>query len=198
MIANWQDYRGREEGVLIHLSTTRLHAWPVREPVDANGEPVLEPHYETGTFGFLNCIDARSRLAALKGRRRYFLFGARYQGLIESLRGRFLVIGTMRLDKTLDARKRHVHKWMEKETGTPPECMDMEECPAFQSAEMNFYAPEDAFELSEDLMQKWGYKGKITRQMKLTFSEDKMSAILEHFRGKTIRNAEYQEALKSL
>jgi len=199
IIGNWQDYRGKEEGVLIHLSTTRLHAWPVREAVDSSGEPLLDPSYETGTFGFLNCMEARARLAAMKGRRRYFLFGTRYQGLIETLRGRFLIIGSMRLDQVLDVRKRHVHKWMEKENGThPPECMDMEECCAFQSAEMNFYAPEDAFELSEDLMKKWGYKGKITKQMKLTFSEDKLSVILEHFQGKTARNADYLAALREL
>ena len=198
MTGNWQDYRGKEEGVLIHLSTTKLHALPVREPVDANGEPVLDPGYETGTFGFLQCLEAHTRLAALKARRRYFLFGTRYQGLVETLRGRFLIIGTMRLDKTLDARKRHVYQWMEKKTGVPPECMDMEACPAFASAEMNFYAAEDGFELSEALMKSWGYKGKITKQMKLTFSADKLSIILGHLKSKTARNAEYLEALKSL
>ena len=199
MIGNWQDYRGKEEGVLIHLSTTRLHALPTHEPVDSGGEPLLEPNTETGTFGFLSCIEARSRLAALKSRRRYFLFGTRYQGLLETFRGRFLVIGYMRLDKTLDVRKRHVHKWMENDRGSrAPECMDMEECPAFQSGEMNFYAPEDAFELSEGLMQAWGYKGKITKQMKLTFSEHKLSILLEHFKSKTIRNNEYWATLQEL
>lgn len=197
-MGNWQDYRGKEEGVLIHLSTTRRHELPVHEPVDANGVSVLEPNYEIGTFGLLQCLEARSRLAAMKARRRYFLLGTRYQGLVESLRGRFLIIGYMRLDKSMDVRKRHVYKWMEMKTGAPPECMDMEACQAFQSGEMNFYSPQDGFELSEALMKEWGYKGKITWQMKLAFSEDKLSIILDHLRGKTARNAEYQAALRTL
>ena len=197
-VGNWQDYRGKGEGVLIHLATSRLHELPVREPLNAEGDLVLEPNYETGTFGFLQCLEARTRMAALKSRRRYFLFGTRYQGLVESLRGRFLIIGYMRLEKTMDARKKHVHKWMEKNSGAPPECMNMEACHAFQSGEMNFYAPADAFELGEELMKKWGYKGNITQQMKLTFSEDKLGRILEHFKEKTPCNVEYQAALKSL
>ena len=197
MTGNWQDYRGRGEGVLIHLTTTKLHELPLREPLNAEDEPELEPSHETGTFGFLQCVEARARLAAFKSRRRYFLFGTRYQGLVESLRGRFLIIGYMRLDKSFDARKRHVHKWMEKKSGQPPECMDMEACQAFQSGEMNFYAAADALELSEELMKQWGYKGRITRQMKLTFSEDKLSIILKHFQNRTPANPEYQEALKS-
>ena len=198
MDANWQDYRGKDEGILLHLTTTRLHELPVREPADAKGEPVLEPNYETGTFGYLQCIEARTRMAALNARRRYFLFGTRYQGKIESLQGRFLIIGTMRLEKTLDVRKKHVHKWMETRYGSSPECMELETCPAFQSSEMRFYAPQDAFELTESLMKDWGYKGKITRQMKLTFTEDKLSKILAHFKTKTPRNAEYQKVIKSL
>ncbi|MEO6096389.1 MAG: hypothetical protein ABIW76_12075, partial [Fibrobacteria bacterium] len=114
--------------------------------------------------------------------------------------GKFLIVGYMRLDKILEVRKRHVHKWMEtKESGAAaPECMDMEECFSFQSEEMNFYNPDDSFELSEELMKKWGYKGKVTKQMKLTFTEEKLSVILEHFKGKTHKNGEYVAAAKEL
>ena len=79
MIANWQDYRGKDEGVLIHLTTSPTHELPLRETSDEQGDPVLEPSYETGTFGVLQCIEGRTRLAAYKARRRYFLFGTRYQ-----------------------------------------------------------------------------------------------------------------------
>ncbi len=197
---NWQDYRGKGEGVLIHLDTTRQHALAVREPVDEHGLQVLEPNYETGTYGFLQCANAKTRLATMKNRRRYFLFGTRYNGTVEAMKGRFLIVGYMRLDKILEVRKRHVHKWMElQQSGAPaPECMDMDLCYAFSSEEMNFYAPEDCFELSEELMKKWGYKGKVTKQMKLTFTEDKLHVILDHFKTKTARNAEYIAAAKEL
>jgi hypothetical protein len=194
----WQDYRGKNEGVLLHVGSSRQHALPVRELTDANGKAVLEPNYETGTYGLIQCQEARTRMAALKARRRYFLFGTRYQGTVEESRGRFYIVGYMRLEKSQEVRKRHVHKWMEEKDSAPPECMEMEACHAFQSSEMNFYAVEDSFELTEALMQEWGYKGKITKQMKLTFSEDKLGLILEHFKAKTPRNAEYQAAVKEL
>ncbi|MEO7425531.1 MAG: hypothetical protein ABI036_10115 [Fibrobacteria bacterium] len=197
---NWQDYRGKGEGVLIHLDSAKQHELAVREPADERGNPVLDPNYETGTYGFLQCANAKTRLATMKNRRRYFLFGTRYQGGAEAFRGKFLIVGYMRLDKILEVRKRHVHKWMELQaSGAPaPECMDMDECFAFNSDEMNFYAPADAFELSEDLMKKWGYKGKVTKQMKLTFTEEKLAIILEHFKGKSHKNREYMAAAKEL
>ena len=195
---NWQDYRGKGEGVLVHLSTSTRHVLPVLETPDADGEPALEPNFQTGTFGLLQCVEARTRLAAWKARRRYFLFGTRYRGLLKELQGRFLILGYMRLDKSMDVRTRHIHKWMENKGSASPECIDMEACYAFQSGEMNFYAPADCFELSEELMKQWGYKGKITKQMKLSFTEDKLSRILEHFRDKTPCNGEYQAALQSL
>jgi len=197
---NWQDYRGKDEGVLIHLDTTHDHILPVREPVDEHGLSASDPNYETGSYGFLQCTNAKTRLASMKNRRRYFLFGTRYQGLLEELKGKFLIIGFMRLDQILEVRKRHVHKWMEaQKSGVPaPECMDMEACYAFQSREMNFYSAQDGFELSEALMKDWGYKGKVTKQMKLTFTEDKLELILEHFKSKPQCNADYIKAAKEL
>jgi hypothetical protein len=161
---------------------------------------VLEPNYETGSYGFLQCVNAKTRLATMKNRRRYFLFGSRYQGPHEASKGKFLIVGYMRLDQVLEVRKRHVHKWMEaQQTGVPaPDCMEMDLCYAFQSEEMNFYPPEDSFDLSEDLMKKWGYKGKVTKQMKLTFTEEKLEVILAHFKLKTPKNQEYIAATKEL
>ena len=196
LLGNWQDYRGRGDGVLIHLAATRFHDLPVREAPGESAEPALEPVYESGFFGVVQCLEARTRVAALKARRRYLLFGTRYQGLQERFKGRFLIIGSMRLEQVMEVRKRHVHRWMEKNAGTPPECLNLESCWAFRSREMNFYAPEDAFELSETLMKQWGYKGKITKQMKLAFTEEKLAPILEHFRDKAPANAAYQAALR--
>ena len=194
----WQDYRGKNEGVLLHVGSSKNHELPVRELIDSNGKVVLEPNYELGTYGVIQCQEARTRMAAFKARRRHFLFGTRYQGTLEEYRGRFFIVGTMRLEKSLEVRTRHVHKWMEQKDTAPPECMEMDACQAFQSGDMNFYAIEDSFELTEALMQEWGYKGKITKQMKLTFTEDKMGLILEHFKAKTPRNADYQAAVKDL
>jgi len=190
----WQDYRGRGEGVLIHLSTTRLHEFPVC--IGPSGYALSEPNFNAGTFGFSHCLEARSRVAACNARRRHFLFGTHYQGALEALRGRFLILGFMQLEKILEVRKRHVHRWMEKNTGLPPECMALDSCCAFQSSDLKFFAPQDAFELTETLMKQWGYKGKITKQMKLTFTEDKLKKVLAHFQNKIACNNSYQEAAR--
>ncbi len=196
---NWQDYRGKGEGVLIHLDSTKLHELPVRDPLDAEGNPVLEPNYETKTYGFMQCVNAKTLLSTFRNRRRYLLFGTRYQGKLEAYLGRFLVIGYMRLDKSLEVRKRYSHRWVEQPAGSKsPEWLEMEQCYAFYSEDMNFYAPEDAYELSEAIMKDWGYKGKITKQMKLTFPEDRLQQILAHFHGKVSCNEKYLEALKEV
>lgn len=191
--AKWQDYRGKKEGVLIHMDTTQQHELPHRDILNENGKGAqTEPNYESGTYGVFSCVNAKTLLSAYKNKRRYLLFGTRYQGTIEELRGRFFIIGFMRLDQVMDTRKRHMHNWMEnQEQGKQPECFDMEVCPAFRSEEMNFYSAKDAFELDERKMKDWGYKGKITKQMKLTFTEEKLEEVLNHFTGKTPRNEEY-------
>jgi hypothetical protein len=191
----WQDYRGKDEGVLIHLSCSKFHNLPIRDTLDGAGHPILDPNYDSGTYGIIQCVEAKTRLAAYKNRRRYFLFGTRYQGQNQDYQGKFLIVGLMRLEKQIEVRKRHVHQWMEQNTGPAPECMDMEACYAFQSSELNFYALEDCFELGEGLMKEWGYKGKITKQMKLTFSEERLASILDHFKEKTPANEAYQTAL---
>ena len=196
----WQDYRGKGEGVLIHLDTSKQTELPVRDVLGESGKgQQVDPSYEDKTFGLKACTNSKTLTATVKNKRRYLLFGTRYQGTIEELKGRFLIIGYMRLDRKMEVRKRHVHQWMENRVeGMEPDCIDLEVCYAFQSEEMPFYAPEDAFELTEDLMKEWGYKGKITKQMKLTFSEDKMQMILDHFAGKKPINDRYIEEVKNL
>ncbi len=197
---NWQDYRGKSEGVLVHVDTTRKHELPVRDVLNEYGRGAqLDPHYETSTYNLMSCVNSKLCSATIKNKRRYLLFGTRYQGTREELRSRFLIIGYMRIDRNLEVRKRHVHQWMENPNlGIEPECINEEECYAFGSDDMRFYAPEDAFELSEATMQEWGYKGKITKQMKLTFVDDKLQAILGHLQGRTERSADYIAAISEL
>ena len=99
----------------------------------------------------------------------------------------------------METRKRHLHKWMEHgEDSASPECVDAQECYGFYSEEMNFYHPNDCFILNEKVMKGWGYKGRVAKNMKLTFSEENTAEILSFFAKKTPANDDYINAVKLL
>jgi hypothetical protein len=191
-VSNWQDYRGKSEGVLVYLNTSSQSDLPIRDIMDEFEKgSQTEPHYETGTFGLMSCVEHKLRAAIFKNRKRYIFFGTSYQGTNEEYKGKFLLTGYMRLDKYLDVRKRHMHQWMQQQEGEAPECVDAKESIAYYSSEMNFYAPEDCFELNAEVMQSWGYKGRIAKHMKLSFSQSSTQQVLEHFATKKSITEDY-------
>ena len=199
-VSKWQDYRGRGEGVLIYLNTSSKTRLPVRDVINEHKKGFqTNPNYETGTYNFLDCSISKLGVSAYKNRRSHFLFDTSYQGTSEEYRGKYLIIGYMKIDKILEVRKRHTRKWMERREQTEaPVCVDMPECYGFYSEDMNFYDLCDCFELTEEVMKKWGYKGRVAKNMKLTFSDEITKKILDHFSGRTPKNNEYMQAIEDL
>jgi len=199
-VSKWQDYRGRGEGVLIYLNTSSKTRLPVRDVINEHKKGFqTDPNYETGTYNFFDCSNSKLGASAYKNRRSYFLFGTSYQGTSEDYREKYLIIGYMKIDKILEVSKRHTRKWMEqREQAKAPVCVDMPECYLFYSEDMNFYDLYDCFELTVEVMKEWGYKGRVAKHMKLTFSDDNTKKILEHFAGKTPKNDEYMQAIENL
>ena len=196
----WQDYRGRGEGVLIYLNTSSKTQLPVRDVIDEHKKGCqCDPHYETGTYNFLSCSNSKLSTSTFKNRRSYLFFGTSYQGTSEEYQGKYLIIGYMKIDKIFEARKKHVRRWMEqREEGVSPTCVDLSECYGFYSDNMNFYDPADSFELNEEAMKGWGYKGRVAKHMKMTFSVEHTNEMLQHFSTKTPKNDEYMEAVEYL
>ncbi|MFC1584494.1 hypothetical protein ACFL5V_02990 [Fibrobacterota bacterium] len=199
-VSKWQDYRGKGDGILVYINSSSKSHWPVRDVINEYKKGFqADPSYETGTYNFLTCSNSKLGVSAYKNRRSYFLFGTSYQGPTEEYRGKYLIIGYMRIDKVLDVRKRHVHKWMEQgEESESPTCVDLQECYGFYSDHMNFYDLGDCFELNEEVMKGWGYKGRVAKHMKLTLSVENTKTILDHFASKTPKNDEYMQAVESL
>lgn len=191
----WQDFRGKEEGILLHIHTSREAMMPVRDALDEFGKgQQTEPNYETGTFGLVGPSMVKIRNALVKNKKRWIFFGTFYDGLEKELKGKFLVIGFMRIDKIRDVRNLHIHKWMreEREDDVLSSYFDLDHCWALYSNEMKFFAPKDAFEVTQPLAKQWGAtNGKLTRQTRLALDSTAVTQLREFFTSKTDMTEEY-------
>lgn len=199
-VTGWQDYRGKSEGILLYLNAPKTQALPVRDVLDELGKGFeLDPNYETQSFNFFACKHSKALTSIIKNRRRYMFLSTCYEGTIKELQGKFLIFGFYRIDKTTDVRKRHVHQYMANPELCPaPECIDLTECYAAYSDDMRLFHPTDAFELSESIMKSWGYKGRVAKHMKLTFSPEQVEQVLAHFNARTPITQEYLDLIKDL
>jgi hypothetical protein len=199
-VSKWQDYRGKNEGVLVYLNTSTRTRNPIRDILNEHKKGFqTEPNYETGTYNFFSCINSKLITSTFKNKRGYLFFGTSYQGTEESFLKKFLITGYMHIEKFLDVRKRHMREWMESgEQSQSPACLDFKECLGLHSNEMNFYALEDCFELTEAVMKSWGYSGRVAKHMKLTFSEKAVQTILEYFGQKQAATDDYIDEVDRL
>jgi len=199
-LSGWQDYRGKSEGVLLYLNSPKNQELPVRDVLDTLGKGFeTEPHYETGTLNFFSCKHSKSLNSILKNRRRYVFLGTVYEGTLSEYKNKLLLFGYYRLDKTLDVHKRHIHQYMaHPDTALAPECLNLTECFAAYSEEVKLFHPSESFELSEEIMKSWGYKGRVAKHMKLTFSPEQAEQVLNFFKTKTTLNEKYEQLVKDL
>lgn len=197
-LEGWQDFRGDHAGVLMYVETSKQSVLPVRDQLNEQGKGNLfEPNYETRTYGFISSKNARAVNSIIKNKHRYVLFGTRYDGVEDEYKGKFLIIGYMRIDKIKDAKSRHVHSYMRNlDSQDEPECLNLDHAYALYSEDMKFFSHEDCFELSQDVMKGWGYKGRVTKQMKLLLEDEKLDDVLNHFESKKDLSDEYIETVK--
>ena len=194
-LSQWQDFRGKDEGVLIHINTSREAVMPVRDALDEFGKgQQTEPNYETGTFGLVGPSQVQLRNSLVKNKKRWILFGAFYDGLSEAHKGKLLLVGYMRIDKVLDVKKLHLRRWALRQ-GAADDLLsryfELENCWALYSDEMRFFSPEDSIEVTPELAKKWGAKGKLNKQLRLNLTPDQTRAVLEQLRSKEDQTEEY-------
>ena len=194
-LSQWQDFRGKDEGVLIHNTTSREAVMPVRDALDEFGKgQQTEPNYETGTFGLVGPSQVQLRNSLVKNKKRWILFGTFYDGLSEAHKGKLLLVGYMRIDKILDVKKLHLRRWALRQ-GAADDLLsryfELENCWALYSDEMRFFSPEDSIEVTPELAKKWGAKGKLNKQLRLNLTPDQTHAVLEQLRAKEDQTEEY-------
>jgi len=194
-LSQWQDFRGKDEGVLIHVNSSREAIMPVRDALDEYRKGrQTEPNYETGTFGLVGPSMVQLRNSLVKNKKRYILFGTIYEGMSEAHKGKFLVTGYMRIDKILDVKKLHLRKWALK-NGQADELLaryfEMDNCWALYSNDMRFVSPEDAIEVTPEKAKKWGAKSKLNKQARLNLTPDQTHEVVEYFKSKVDQTEEY-------
>jgi hypothetical protein len=194
-LSQWQDFRGKDEGVLIHINTSREAVMPVRDALDEFGKgQQTEPNYETGTFGLVGPSQVQLRNSLVKNKKRWILFGTFYDGLSEAHKGKLLLVGYMRIDKILDVKKLHLRRWALRQ-GAADDLLaryfELENCWALYSDEMRFFSPEDSIEVTPELAKKWGAKGKLNKQLRLNLTPDQTHTVLEQLRAKEDQTEEY-------
>jgi hypothetical protein len=194
-LSQWQDFRGKDEGVLIHINTSREAVMPVRDALDEFGKgQQTEPNYETGTFGLAGPSQVQLRNSLVKNKKRWIFFGTFYEGLSERHKGKLLLMGYMRIDKIRDVKKLHLRKWALRD-GTADELLsryfELENCWTLYSDEMRFFAPEDAIEVTPELAKKWGAKGKLNKQLRISLTPEQTRGVLEQLRLRPDQTEEY-------
>lgn len=192
-LTQWQDYRGKSEGILLYMPTIKTEALPMRDILNELGKGFeADPNYETNTLNFFSCKNSKNLGSVIKNRRRYLFLGTSYQGTLEAYQGKFILFGYIQISKTFDPHKRHVHQYMgNPQAETAPECMDQTQCFAVYSEVYHLYSAQDAFELTEKVMKSWGHKGRVAKHMKLTFTTPQVEQILAHFNQVKPINHEY-------
>lgn len=187
----WQDYRGETAGALLYTETSHQSVVPVRDQLNENGKGFFyEPNYETSTYGLMSCCQAKALNAILKNKSRYILFGTRYEGTIPEFKNKFLIMGYQRIDKIKDVRSRHIQHFLGNPDAQEPECMALDKSMATWGP-MRFVALADGFVVTDELLKKWGYKGRATRQLKAVFSKEHLEIILAHLDSKVDLTDEY-------
>lgn len=199
-LSQWQDFRGKDEGVLIHVNSSREAFMPVRDALDEFGKGrQTEPNYETGTFGLVGPSMVQLRNSLVKNKKRYILFGTIYEGISEAHKGKFLLCGYMRIDKIRDVKKLHLRKWALR-SGEADDLLsryfEMENCWALYSDDMRFVSPEDAIEVTPEQAKKWGAKSKLNKQARLTLTPEQTLDVLTQLRAKPDQTEEYIATVK--
>jgi hypothetical protein len=186
--ALWQDYRASNVGMVIFYGGDPISELPIREvPVSYPSEIAPEPNYETGTFGFYSCSQAKIRSTFVKSRIRYLIFITKYIGSNEDLKGRYMVTGFYRVTKIADVKRQHI-RFCEDFS-----CLDESVCYALRAEECRFVAAEDAFPVTADVLKGWGFGGRITRQSRIILTEEQTEAVIGHLRGKPDIHDKYIE-----
>jgi hypothetical protein len=138
-----------------------------------------EPNYETGTYGFYGCDKTKIRGAFAKSKVRYLFFLTKYVGSKEEFKNKMLVTGYYRVAKTADVQKLHLRYLDE------CSCIDAASCIALRADEVHFVGLSDAFVVSDEQLEAWGYHAKVSKQLRIILSPENTSQLLTHLKGKS-------------
>jgi hypothetical protein len=189
----WQDHRSADIGIVIVYASDPVSELPIRKVPDELSSPIPpEPHYETGTYGFYGCVIPKTRTRIVRARARYIFFLTHYEGRNADRRDTFLVTGYYRIHQVADVQKLHLRYLPN------PHCISTDPCWAFKADAIHFVDTNDAFEVTQDVMDTWGKQKKITSQTRIELTEEHTQQLREYLDAKPTHVAQYIEETKRL
>lgn len=175
----WQDYRGSETGMIVYYNTDPVSEIPLRElPEELPSEIVLEPNYETGTYGFYGCKHTKTRSSFNKKKIRYLLFMTRYAGTNVEFMDDLMITGFYRIKQVADVQKLHIRYLHEYS------CINEDSCLALRADKVHFVAVTDAFMVTPEVLESWECKSRVTRQTKILLDKEKTAELLTYLESK--------------
>jgi hypothetical protein len=184
----WQDYRASEKAMVIVYTSDPVSEIPIREvPESIPSDVQPEPNYETGTYGFYGCINNKIRATFVKSKLRYLVFMTKYVGTNLDFEGKMIVTGFYRITKNADVHRFHIRNLAE--FG----CLDDDVCHAVRGEEIHFVSLADAFDVTPEVLKKWGVTSRVTRQSRILLDEAQTSELLTYLRSKDNAVSSYIE-----
>jgi hypothetical protein len=177
--ATWQDYRASNTAMVVFYVTDPVSELPIREIPEELPTTILpEPNYESSTYGFYGCGKGKIRTAFIKAKIRNLLFLTKYAGTNAEYKDRFFITGYYRIFKTADVKKLHIRYTSDYS------CLDEDACHALRADEVHFVSIEDAFEVTPEILQEWGYKARLTKQTRIILDEEQTVRVMDYLKSK--------------
>jgi hypothetical protein len=191
--AAWQDYRSSNTAMVVFYESDPISELPIREvPEELPSEISPDPHYETGTYGLYGCGKSKIRAAFVKSKLRYLLFVTKYAGTNAEYKDKLAITGFYKIAKTADVKKIHIRY------GTDYSCLNEQNCYALRADEVRFVAMSDSFAITDEVLQAWNYKARMTKQTRIIIDEQHTNEIVEFLKSKHDITAEYIAETKRL
>ena len=175
----WQGFGGGEAGAVVYYESDPNSELPLRSIPEKEGVvPVMDPNYETKTYGLYDCVNTKLRNAFVKKKRGYLFFMTRYSGTNPDFEGKVVLTGYYHIKSSADVQKLHLRQ-LESSS-----CINDRSCQALFATEATFVSLEDSYKLTTVALKSIGYEKKITRMSKILLDEEMVQKLLKKFKGK--------------
>lgn len=189
----WQDYRSSNTGMVVFYGSDPISELPIREvPEELPSEIPPDPHYETGTYGMYGCGKSKIRAAFVKSKIRFLLFVTKFTGTDADFKDKLAITGYYKITKTAEVKKIHIRY------GTDYSCLNEQNCFALRADEFRFVSMKDAFAVTDEVLNAWDYKARMTKQTRILLDEQHTKEIVDFLKSKKDITAEYVAETKRL
>lgn len=189
----WQGFRGGDTGMIVYYESDPNSELPLRKiPVKEGVIPVMDPNYETKTYGMYHCKNTKLRNSFVKKKFGYLFFMTKYDGTDPKYDGKVMITGYYKIGSYADMQKLHLRHLNENS------CLNDRVCQGLRATDAVFVKPEDAYILTTAALKSLDYEKKITRMSKIVLTDEMVVKVLKKFKGKENILEQYVEETTDL